>query len=331
MEHLDPKYFVCTKPVDTTKYFNEFSEQLKALNDSVDKSEFNSNLEKTCSIDHLTHEGEIEQTCIKSKLWRAVTIESTATSGHLHIQRCKNKWEGFKEPKQVLSFPVEREQVEMKHCRCGVKYTHEYAILPNQGLTELRDVFKCVHDFGVSVELQHPDEKITLNTKDDYPSGFIFIENCFYNDLRHPNAIEYSKEIIEWAKMKNLTNFKTANMSDVKLKDLKIKLGYPYVYQHQGNCEHLVVFTDMRLLRADEQLQSTKYPYVLSCNNINRIFCMMCTVSVAQFTITECDRLLTKYNCLCKKCVLAYNYRDGKKIGTFKLYPFYDINMTLLP
>lgn len=53
----------------------------------------------------------------------------------------------------------------MKHCRCGVKYTHEYAILPNQGLTELRDVFKCVHDFGVSVELQHPDEKITLNTK----------------------------------------------------------------------------------------------------------------------------------------------------------------------
>lgn len=131
--------------------------------------------------------------------------------------------------------------------------------------------------------------------------------------------------------MKNLTNFKTANMSDVKLKDLKIKLGYPYVYQHQGNCEHLVVFTDMRLLRADEQLQSTKYPYVLSCNNINRIFCMMCTVSVAQFTITECDRLLTKYNCLCKKCVLAYNYRDGKKIGTFKLYPFYDINMTLLP
>lgn len=50
MEHLDPKYFVCTKPVDTTKYFNEFSEQLKALNDSVDKSEFNSNLEKTCRL-----------------------------------------------------------------------------------------------------------------------------------------------------------------------------------------------------------------------------------------------------------------------------------------
>ena len=35
-------------------------------------------------------------------------------------------------------------------------------------------------------------------------------------------------------------------MEETKFEDLKIKLGYPYVYTHQGNCEHLLIFRDLR-------------------------------------------------------------------------------------
>ncbi len=35
-------------------------------------------------------------------------------------------------------------------------------------------------------------------------------------------------------------------MEETKFEELTIKLGYPYVYTHQGNCEHLLVFRDLR-------------------------------------------------------------------------------------
>lgn len=38
----------------------------------------------------------------------------------------------------------------------------------------------------------------------------------------------------------------TASMADVSFLDLNIRLGQPYVYFHQGDCEHLIVFSDLR-------------------------------------------------------------------------------------
>ena len=38
----------------------------------------------------------------------------------------------------------------------------------------------------------------------------------------------------------------TKKMEDTCVKDLEFRLGYPYVFVHLGNCEHLVVFVDVR-------------------------------------------------------------------------------------
>lgn len=35
-------------------------------------------------------------------------------------------------------------------------------------------------------------------------------------------------------------------MEDFTFNDLNIKLGFPYLYCHQGDCEHVVVITDIR-------------------------------------------------------------------------------------
>ena len=37
-----------------------------------------------------------------------------------------------------------------------------------------------------------------------------------------------------------------ADMAMVKFEQLRIRQGYPYLYNHHGNCEHLLVFTDIR-------------------------------------------------------------------------------------
>ena len=51
---------------------------------------------------------------------------------------------------------------------------------------------------------------------------------------------------IEWTKSHNFPSYETAKMEDTKFMDLKIKVGFPYLYCHQGDCEHLVIITDVR-------------------------------------------------------------------------------------
>jgi snRNA-activating protein complex subunit 3 len=35
-------------------------------------------------------------------------------------------------------------------------------------------------------------------------------------------------------------------MEEVCFEALELRLGYPYLYSHHGNCEHLMIFRDMR-------------------------------------------------------------------------------------
>lgn len=35
-------------------------------------------------------------------------------------------------------------------------------------------------------------------------------------------------------------------MSEVTFEELSVRLGYPYLYCHHGNCEHVIVFHDIR-------------------------------------------------------------------------------------
>lgn len=37
-------------------------------------------------------------------------------------------------------------------------------------------------------------------------------------------------------------------MGDTTFEALKLRLGYPYLYSHHGNCEHLMIFRDMRYM-----------------------------------------------------------------------------------
>ena len=61
-------------------------------------------------------------------------------------------------------------------------------------------------------------------------------------------AFFFLRTIIEWSEShdRGYGKFQTAKMEDFTFNDLYIKVGFPYLYCHQGDCEHVVVITDIR-------------------------------------------------------------------------------------
>lgn len=54
-----------------------------------------------------------------------------------------------------------------------------------------------------------------------------------------------SREIVEWAAESGI-EYQCKTMETTKLNELTVRIGCPYLYLHQGNCEHLLVFSDIR-------------------------------------------------------------------------------------
>ena len=78
-----------------------------------------------------------------------------------------------------------------------------------------------------------------------YKSAFFFIEDCFYNDMRWADCHDLSQVVREWASdaKRQIGPFITAKMEDVKIRDLTLRLGYPYVYVHQVSTEQVGKFS----------------------------------------------------------------------------------------
>lgn len=77
-----------------------------------------------------------------------------------------------------------------------------------------------------------------------FHSGFFFIENIFYSDVRRPENIDYSQAIKH--EVAAAAQCPTLKMEETLFSDLRIRLGAQYLYQHQGNCEHILVVNDVR-------------------------------------------------------------------------------------
>ncbi|KAJ6669519.1 hypothetical protein lerEdw1_000067, partial [Lerista edwardsae] len=122
-------------------------------------------------------------------------------------------------------------------------------VLGSQKLTEVRDSISCVSDLQIGGEFSsHPDQAPEHISKDLYKSAFFYFEGIFYNDGRHSECRDLSRTIIEWAESRDrgYANLQAVRMEDYTFNDLNIKIGFPYLYCHQGDCEHLVIITDIR-------------------------------------------------------------------------------------
>ncbi|CAH1760466.1 2097_t:CDS:2 [Entrophospora sp. SA101] len=126
----------------------------------------------------------------------------------------------------------------------------EYLVLGSQPLSILRDVFYCIRDFYKPENNIGGNLNVSLNNEErKNPSSYFFIEDVFYNDLRELDAIDYSKH-----QEPGLALYHSARMEKTLFRDLSIKLNKPYLFLHQDDCQHAVVFRDIRVVAINDFL-----------------------------------------------------------------------------
>lgn len=197
------------------------------------------------------------------------------------------------------------------------------SILGCQTLYELRQKITCQSDLSITTDTSNKSNRLKIGAlaKDVYKSGFFYIEDTFYNDTSEETNIDYSRVIIEWAATRDLGSFKVSTM-DAQINSLCARFGFPWIYVHQGCCEHLIVLTDARLMTENDVLSLTAYPRIEKIRPVVGKNCISCGIFNVHWILTEHNRIPHDISYFCNKCFIAYNYVDGKKIGNFKAYNY---------
>ncbi|KAJ1659814.1 hypothetical protein IWQ61_001152 [Dispira simplex] len=199
-------------------------------------------------------------------------------------------------------------------------------VLGSQPLTALRDAMYCLLDF-----LTHSGRTKNVNTlTTKVSSSYFFIDKTFYIDDRDSNAIDYTQPIREWLqKEERLHDPKFSGigeprpMAQTRFRDLKLQLHTPYYFVHQGNCEHALVFTDVRALRKSDDHNASTYPKLTFQCFLRRHKCRMCRTSPAEF-VTINDVYSGESPCFfCQTCYNLFHYdQDGKLLYEYQVFPY---------
>ncbi|CAO1410768.1 unnamed protein product [Diamesa serratosioi] len=204
------------------------------------------------------------------------------------------------------------------------RFHQEFHVLGSQFLVELRDKIYCQCNFGPFFDISDKPneiEEIPSNTERPNP-GFFFIHDTFYNDQRNPENQDYSEVILNWSKKNNyMRPFKSALMETTKFEDLKLRIGYPCVYQHQGACEHTFCITSIELLNTYDKLSRSSYPLIVGASKKRTMLCDICSKREVSHIVTDCALHVKDPIKICGECFTSYHYINGDtKAISFSAY-----------
>jgi len=171
--------------------------------------------------------------------------------------------------------------------------------------------------------------KAAVRARDKYKSGLIYVDGTFYVDRRDKNNIDYSEVIRDWAQdpKKEVGPFTVDTMETTRLDSLRIRVGYPYLYIHQGSHEHLISFIDIRLLGPSDPQKVTDYPLIRSLGAQAAKYCMVCQTSVAVWVTMNNMRVPEDPYFFCGLCYKQFNFVDKKRVGNFREFRYFDVNV----
>lgn len=225
-------------------------------------------------------------------------------------------------PVAVLTVQIFKPAIKGQN-RTRVNLDRQFEILSSQSLIALRDSFICIADVlsdrDFSLTPQEPLPNFVVHEK----PGFFFIDGTFYSDSRCEN-VSFAKKIVDWAAERNVGQFSEKSMVQSKFEDLSIYLGFPYLYMHGNNCEHLLIFSDIRMLVRGSESSTGGFPRCTALESLQRVKCQMCALCFSKWLVQNNRRLPESPFYFCHNCFMSYNYdAHGKKIGSFQAYPIY--------
>ncbi|KAM7535544.1 hypothetical protein Aperf_G00000101484 [Anoplocephala perfoliata] len=204
-------------------------------------------------------------------------------------------------------------------------------ILGSQNLSTLRDAIMCPQDMVYLGDCSEAldDPGLHIPARMIYPSSYFFVEGVFYDDMRDPAAVRLSSTVIEWHNNKiekKSDSYSATDMTDHVLGNLTITLGKPYLFVHQGNCEHVIIITSMRLTDRTTAQSANSYPICTGRAPQRHMYCEACSCLRAQWLVHDAGDLLPKDpTALCITCLRYLLYTpDGKKIHPrFRVQKFF--------
>lgn len=212
------------------------------------------------------------------------------------------------------------------------RFHQEYLVLGSQLLSDLRDKFYCVCNYGPFFDISDNPREITEYNADSAPDpGFFFIHDTFYNDTRNPLNPDYSQVIQKFFKrLDYVRSFKTAVMQDTKFHDLQIRVGYPCVYQHHGACEHIFCITSVDLLDSSAaSLNKNDYPKLSNTSRKRSTLCDICGQAEASFLVNNCPLHVKDPMRCCESCFFSFHYSSEGKTCSFSAYRMYSVRPEL--
>lgn len=208
------------------------------------------------------------------------------------------------------------------------RLSQEFHVLGKQTLDELRDKIYCHCQYGPFLDISNDFEQISKVAATDIPlnpvtnqGGVFFITDTFYKDMK---GEDYPTEILDWmTRQPEIGPSYTKTMQETKFEDLSIRLGFSQLYRHYANCEHVVVFSDIRLLATTDSLKSCDYPVLRCVSSSRNTICIVCGLAEAAFLIRKTTAHLQDPSYLCQSCLISYHYIDGEKNGQFEAFRVY--------
>lgn len=79
------------------------------------------------------------------------------------------------------------------------------------------------------------------------PGGLLFVHDTIYADDREPGSTDYATPIATFLDSRTTHTPHIVSLARIapRLRDLHPRLGLPYLFQHDGDCEHRLIFTDV--------------------------------------------------------------------------------------
>jgi hypothetical protein len=193
----------------------------------------------------------------------------------------------------------------------------EFLVLGSQPLTDLRDALSCVQDRVLDGPHTH--------------SSCFFIEGVFYDDLRQPSAIRLSDTVLDWlradpsrATQRQLGSYRASSMAETTFADLSLRLGAHYFFQHQADCRHVCIVTEMRMAHAADERDAHAYPRRMFQAKTKRQLCGVCAELPAAY-VAYGDKLASASPFFyCEQCYtpLHYNAQGALLYADFQVFPY---------
>jgi len=169
-------------------------------------------------------------------------------------------------------------------------------------------------------------------------SNYFLIEEEFFVDYRK-NRQDISLELRSWLETEDAATMKLGqrfqerirniespknpmnpeDSSRMRLDTLEIKLGFPYLFVHQGAIERLVVFSDVRMVTKYDCQSKSRYPYTLRYIPENLQRCCLCTKKVAKIETADDELADDTPAYWCAECFKMLHYDErGQPVAEFK-------------